>query len=364
MKLKATLLALLLLPAGLSKTQELTDSLKQDSLIVGYNIAPPFVTEKSGHLEGPAIWLWTEISKELDLHFEYVQLPLDSLLIQLEQGTIDVCASPLTITSERSKKIDFTAPYYIAHSSLLKMNETSEEHAWDFIKSFFSLNFFRALGALAVIILIFGFLEWLFERKQNEEEFGTGLKGIWNGFWWSAVTMTTVGYGDKSPKTVGGRIVALVWMFTAIVIISGFTASIASSLTTDQISSTHSDIEDFKQLELGTVATSGSEKWLKDNFYNKRKSYVNMEEALNALKNEEIIAIAYDRPILKDIIKKDTVSEYKLLDAEFNAQYYALGMSRQLHPKLKKKINVSLLEHTETMDWKVLLTEYDLEREQ
>ena len=99
------------------------------------------------------------------------------------------------------------------------------------------MNFVRALGALVFVIFIFGMLMWMFEKRDNKQEFDKGLKGIWEGFWWSAVTMTTVGYGDKAPLSFGGRVIALVWMFAAIIIISGFTASIASSLTLESSSS-------------------------------------------------------------------------------------------------------------------------------
>jgi polar amino acid transport system substrate-binding protein len=336
------------------------DTLHIDTLIVGYNPTSPFVANENGAFAGPSIWLWEKIATDLDLTYKIVPLPLDSLLSQLESGKIDISASPLTMTSERIALFDFSSPYYIAQSTILVTQESSSEEAWEFLKSFFTFRFFRICAALFAILLLFGFLEWLFERKLNKEEFGTGIKGLWNGFWWSAVTMTTVGYGDKSPKTVGGRIVALIWMFTAIIIISGFTASIASSLTTNKMTSNTSTIEDFKDKQLGTIENSGTDEWLKDNFYINRSRFSTMDEAILALENEQIDGIAYDWPILNEVIKADPSDKFQLIDITFDAQFYAIGMNSKLSTELKKGINLSLLEHTESMDWKVLLTEHDL----
>ncbi|MEN8118641.1 MAG: transporter substrate-binding domain-containing protein [Bacteroidota bacterium] len=331
-----------------------------DTITVGYKVSPPFVIKQDSILTGPSVWLWEKVVEENDITYKYVELSLDNLLKGIANGSVDVSLSPLTITSERSGEIDFTSPYYIAHSSILQKNISTKRKTLDFIKAFFSLAFFRALGALVIVILIFGFLVWIFERRTNKTEFDNGLKGLWSGFWWSAVTMTTVGYGDKSPQTVVGRMIALIWMFTAIIIISGLTASIASALTLYQIDSVNNAIEDFKRKKIGTIGESGTDEWLKTNFYTNKKTFTGIAELLNALDENRIEAVAYDRPILQSVINSDSLAKYKLLNIDFYPQFYAMGMNRDLSKSLKHDINLSILSNTEKMDWKVLLSENDL----
>ncbi len=172
--------------------------------------------------------------------------------------------------------------------------------------------------------------------------------------------MTTVGYGDKSPKTVGGRVISLIWMFTAVIIISGFTASIASSLTVKNISSSHDKIADYKNKNLGTIEGTATNEWLKNNFFTKKKVFETIEEALNALDKKEIDAIAYSRSSLQSVIKNDTLSKYQLIDIKYNPQFYAFGLTKNLPDTLVKSINFSMLTNIEKMDWKVQLSENGL----
>lgn len=68
---------------------------------------------------------------------------------------------------------------------------------------------------------------YYFENQAQPETFGS----IFNCLWWAVVTLTTVGYGDVYPITVGGKI------FTSAIIIIGLgivavpTGLLASALT-------------------------------------------------------------------------------------------------------------------------------------
>lgn len=314
-------------------------------------------------LTGPGVWLWNNVNANVNLKGTPQLYSFEEILTALDSGKIDVCISPLSITSQRLEKFDFSIPYYTTNTSLLTRSVSGWQKGWRFFTSFFSLNFFKALGALAMVILIFGFAVWIFERRKNKEEFGDGIQGLWNGFWWSAVTMTTVGYGDKSPKTFGGRIIALFWMFTAIIIISGFTAGITSSLTTNEIGTQIDSTSDLKKQRVATIKNSGTAKWFEDNFFSNVKLYNSLEEALSALDKEEIDYIAYDQPILQHIINIDTEEKYERLDFTFNSQFYAVAFRKNFPVDLKKKISLQITKATETLEWKLLLNEYNLIKE-
>jgi hypothetical protein len=75
------------------------------------------------------------------------------------------------------------------------------------------------LGLLCITVLI-GMIVWLLERRANDV-FGRDPKaGIARGVWWSASTMAQASTEPK-PTTVGGRIVALLWMGASVITIVG-----------------------------------------------------------------------------------------------------------------------------------------------
>ena len=332
----------------------------RDTLKVVYTSAPPFIVKDNGQLKGISIWLWEKIAISLDIEYEFVEMAFKDNLKSVQSGTADLSINPLTVTSERSKKMHFTIPFYASNSTVAVQQTTSAQRFFQFLGSIFSLNFIRAMIGLVLIISFFGIVLWMFERKKNPDAFRPGWKGIWDGIWWSVVTMTTVGYGDKTPKSNGGKMVALVWMFSGLLFISGLTASVASTLTINQLSWSSESINDFKNRKSGTINSSATEDYLHNHFFKKIKPYVDLSEGLNGLVEGEIESFLYDEPILKYRLSNEAAFEtLEILPIKFDLQFYAFAFSNH-HDALNKAVSQKILEYTEGMEWRLVLAEYDL----
>jgi len=86
-----------------------------------------------------------------------------------------------------------------------------------------------ALYVIATLLMVFlsSVGIYYFESDTQPERFGS----VFHCFWWAVVTLTTVGYGDVFPVTVGGRIFTAVVLFLGIGIIAVPTGLFASALT-------------------------------------------------------------------------------------------------------------------------------------
>jgi len=83
-----------------------------------------------------------------------------------------------------------------------------------------------------LMALLSGIIMWGLDTWYNPDEFPRSfIKGSGEGFWWAFVTMTTVGYGDRSPRGFVARIFAIVWVLVGLVITSIFTGVVTTSLT-------------------------------------------------------------------------------------------------------------------------------------
>lgn len=93
-------------------------------------------------------------------------------------------------------------------------------------------NAWPMLIFICVSACLAGLIVWLLDKKANSDEFPpTFFSGAWEGIWWAFVTMTTVGYGDRSPKSVYARFFCVIWIILGLIMISLFTGLISSALS-------------------------------------------------------------------------------------------------------------------------------------
>lgn len=101
---------------------------------------------------------------------------------------------------------------------------SDRERAWLDVRSYLIASGFLNLLYFSVGAVLFGAIGiTFFEDKQ-----------FLDGLWWSLVTLSTVGYGDISPSTSGGRIVAAVLILTGIGVISSLTGTITGFFLRDR----------------------------------------------------------------------------------------------------------------------------------
>ena len=75
--------------------------------------------------------------------------------------------------------------------------------------------------ATAAVVVVSGVLMRVFDHHE--------YSNVWVGMWWAIQTVTTVGYGDVTPKDPNGRIIATLVMLQGIAFLAVVTAAITST---------------------------------------------------------------------------------------------------------------------------------------
>lgn len=78
---------------------------------------------------------------------------------------------------------------------------------------------------MGFLIFIASIAIYLFENNSS----GGNVRHLYDAFYWSIVTISTVGYGDITPQTVGGRLVAISLILTGLGVLSFFTSIIVAA---------------------------------------------------------------------------------------------------------------------------------------
>lgn len=115
-----------------------------------------------------------------------------------------------------------------------------------FVSSFAMIKKELQIIGVAILVLVFmsATAEYEFERVAQPEMFSKYSDALW----WSLITLTTVGYGDMFPITMGGRITALVTLALGLGIFGTFLSLIGSAFMSTMYKGTVSVTETTQQV--------------------------------------------------------------------------------------------------------------------
>ena len=83
-----------------------------------------FKNPQSGDVEGFDVDMAQRVADTLGVELELVEAISDNRIPYLQDGTVDVVFSTMTITTDRDAEIDFSRPYFIAHGKILVQGDS------------------------------------------------------------------------------------------------------------------------------------------------------------------------------------------------------------------------------------------------
>ena len=205
------------------------------------------------------------------------------------------------------------------------------------------------LGSLAMLVLI-GVAMWLIERRHPSAQGSeSSVVTLRDGLYWSIVTMTTVGYGDKTPKSTAGRVIAVSWMFASLVWVSLLSTSLVSRLTAERVESRDLVTAiDLTKKRLAAVARSSGAEYL-DEHHLPYTEFRNLPDALDALASGKSDAVVNSVGALQYLIAKQYAGAEEMPQGLLAPAYMAIALPEP--SPLKRPIDEALIKITSDPEW-------------
>lgn len=300
----------------------------------------PFVFVTDGAATGFSIDLWDAIANELDVEYDLVIVEtIDEQLDAVISGDADAGIAAISVTSEREAMMDFSFPYFESGLGILTAVKARAPLATLFAAAF-SPIMLRLFMGLGILILIAGNVVWLLERNGSGDFAHGYLRGVWQGIWWAAATVTTVGYGDHVPRRRFGRLFGLFWMVAGVFILANFTANVTAELTVNRLQATISGPQDLPGKRIVTVEGSTADELLTERGL-AHHVVPTIEEAYPVLENGDVQAVVYDYPVLLYHTLTIGESSTEVAGEPFHHEDYAIALPSG--SPLREEINLALL---------------------
>ena len=337
-------------PDAVALEDAAADAAVSGTLRVAARPLPPFVIYEERAYSGFEVELVRLVGDQLGMEVEIHAV--DTVAKQIDditRGVAQLGLGGVAITESREEVADFSVP--VLDSGLTILTTTDDSRGLgDRIVSFFSAVASSDLPWLLVVfgvaVLVAAHMIWWLERRHNPDFAVPYRKGIWDSFYWSVVTMSTVGYGDKVARGTRGRVLALIWIALGTLVFASFTASIASSLAVNELRSEISGPDDLLGRRVATVVHSAGESYLPS--IGVGPVVVDrVDDAYRLLSEGEVEAVVFDAPVLQYHVAREGAGEVVTVGSDFQRVQYGLMLSEH-DAELRERVNLALLRLVES----------------
>ena len=319
-----------------------------------YQVAPYGGQGSGGLVVGASVDLWRRVAEHLNWQYQLMPVSqMSDLLSGLENGAYDVAIGAIRITPERLARVDFSYPTHRSGVAAVFARRAGAASAFS--------DYGEAVGELGLLILaililltVIGVLMWWFERahlnKTGKSASESSVSSWHDGLYWAVVTMTTVGYGDKTPKTHLGRALAVLWMVGSLVLVSLLTTNLVARMTASRVESiVTTRTSDLAGKRLAAVSGSSGAEYLDAERLAYQK-FADLADALNALATGKTDAVVNSVGALQYLVNTRFSDAIAPPRGVLAPAYMAFALS--MNSVLKKPLDQALTIVTGSPEWR------------
>jgi ABC-type amino acid transport substrate-binding protein len=321
----------------------------EETLRVGISPFAPFVILSGDQPIGVSIDIWHAIADKLRIEYEYVESEgVDGKLKNLKEGKTDIAIGGITITQAREGVFDFTHPHYHTGLDILIPYGGRPMLIKAFLSSLFTREKFYIILLVLFFVVVAGHIIWLAERSSGKRKTGFSsnyFPGVFEGMYWTLITVSTIGYGDKVPKKWAGRILACILILLFLPLFGYFIAQLSSDLTMHSLRVNINGPEDLVGRRVGVVSGTTSDEYMSEQHAVIYK-FNKIEYAYKSLLEGLLDAVVYDAPNLLYYAHREGKGKVKVVGKLFDLQDYGVALRRG--SDLRKRINLAILDLIES----------------
>lgn len=234
----------------------------------------------------------------------------------------DLAAASMSITYEREKVVDFTKPFLnLGITIIYKKPVRAPPDLFSFLSPLsiqvwiYMMAAYVCVSFMLFVIARFSPYEWTNPHPCNEDsELVENQFTILNSLWFTIGSLMQQGC-ELAPRAISTRVVACIWWFFTLIMISSYTANLAAFLTVERMDSPIASVEDLAQqtkIKYGTVGSGSTSDFFKTSdlpTYKRMWAFMNAQPEVSFVNNS------------KEGIQRVKTSDYALISESTTIDY-------------------------------------------